>query len=66
MRIVPLVLILLSIPVVGSTQPRRLPDGYLSTRGSQIVAANGDPVRITVVGWSGATRSKMCRMAWIG
>ena len=54
MRIVLLVLILVSIPVVGSTQPRRLPDGYLSTRGSQIVAANGDPVRIAAVGWSGA------------
>jgi hypothetical protein len=48
MRIVLLVLILLSIPVVGSTQPRRLPDGYLSTRGSQIVAPNGDPVRMSV------------------
>jgi hypothetical protein len=66
MRIVLLVLILVSIPVVGSTQPRRLPDGYLSTRGSQIVAANGDPVRMRRWAGVGQIRSKMCRMAWIG
>ena len=54
MRIILIVLTLLSIPVVALTQPRGLPDGYLSTRGSQIVAANGEPVRIAAVGWSGA------------
>jgi len=30
-----------------------LPSGYLSTQGSQIVAAGGTPVRISSVGWDG-------------
>ena len=30
-----------------------LPSGYLSTQGSQIVDANGNPVRIDSIGWNG-------------
>lgn len=54
MRLMFLLLTLLTSPAVGSAQPRALPDGYLSTRGSQIVGADGDPVRIAAIGWSGA------------
>ena len=35
-------------------QPLTLPDGYLSTRGNQIVDNQGTPVRIAAVGWNGA------------
>src|SRR5580692_11780685 len=48
------VLWLLIMPGLASAQPGLLPDGYLSTRGSQIVAADGAPVRIAAIGWSGA------------
>lgn len=48
--------------VVQAAAPRRaagrggllLPQGYLSTRGSQIVAADGSNVRIASIGWNGA------------
>jgi endoglucanase len=54
MRLVLVLLSLLLIPVAVSAQSHALPDGYLSTRGSQIVSANGVPVRIAGVGWNGA------------
>jgi aryl-phospho-beta-D-glucosidase BglC (GH1 family) len=54
MRFVLAVLWLLTLPALASAQPRLLPDGYLSTIGSQIVGADGAPVRIAAIGWSGA------------
>ena len=38
----------------GGSGQGLLPSGYLSTDGNQIVDANGDPVRIDAIGWSGA------------
>ena len=54
MRFALSLLALLSFPIAASAQPRTIPDGYLSTRGSQIVDATGAPVRIAAVGWNGA------------
>lgn len=54
MRLALILLALLTVPAAVSAQPRALPDGYLSTRGSQIVGSDGNPVRIAAVGWNGA------------
>jgi endoglucanase len=37
----------------GYPQPTTIPDGYLHTAGNQIVASDGQPVRIVGVGWNG-------------
>ena len=54
MRLLLALVSLLIVPAVASAQPRPLPDGYLSTRGSQIAGADGMPVRIAAIGWNGA------------
>jgi len=38
---------------VAAAAADRLPAGYLTTRGNQIVDASGKPVKIRAVGWSG-------------
>jgi aryl-phospho-beta-D-glucosidase BglC (GH1 family) len=42
-------LLLFAVPASASTM---LPDGYLSTKGSQIIDHTGRPVRINAVGWN--------------
>ncbi|HBK08507.1 MAG TPA: glycoside hydrolase [Acetobacteraceae bacterium] len=45
---------LLIIPMSVYARPATLGDGYLGTRGSQIVDSHGQPVRIAAIGWNGA------------
>lgn len=45
---------LLIVPISLYAQTVPLDDGYLGTRGSQIVNSGGRPVRIAAIGWAGA------------
>jgi endoglucanase len=49
-----MLLAVLALPTAVAAQGRLLPAGYLSTSGSQIVDARGQPVRIACIGWSGS------------
>lgn len=45
---------LLIVPISTHARPTPLNDGYLGTRGSQIVDSRGQPVRIAAITWNGA------------